>query len=181
MESWVFGSTAKLLTDNGGKFASMCESLGIVIKTTTAESSWANGFGERHNLIFADMLDKVLEETQCDLELAVAWCVNAKNSLSNIHGFSSYQLAICVNPKLPSMVSIRAPAFTVTPSSKVISYNLGAIHNAEKALIASENSETLRRALAHNIRTSEDIKYTTGDHVYFTRADSREWNGPATV
>ena len=127
------------------------------------------------------MLDKVLEEIQCDLELAVAWCVNAKNSLSNIHGFSSYQLAICVNPKLPSMVSIRAPAFTVTPSSKVISYNLGAIHNAEKALIASENSETLRRALAHNIRTSEDIKYTTGDHVYFTRADSREWNGPATV
>ena len=91
----------------------MWESLGTAIKTTAAESSWTNSFGEKHNLIFADMLDKVLEETQCDLELAVAWCVNAKNSLSNIHGFFSYQLTICVNPKLPSMVSNRAPVLIV--------------------------------------------------------------------
>ena len=181
MESWVFGSISKLLTGKGGEFSSMCVSLGTAIKTTAAESSWTNGFGEKHNLIFADMLDKVLEETQCDLELAVAWCVNAKNFLSNIHGFSSYQLTICVNPKLPSMVSNRAPVLIVTPSSKVISNNFGAIHKAEKAVIASENSETLSRALAHNIRTSGDIIYTTGDHVCFTRADSREWHGPATV
>ena len=49
--------------------------LGIAIKTTLVE---------RHNLILADMLDKILEETQCDLELAAVWCVNVKNSLSNI-------------------------------------------------------------------------------------------------
>ena len=79
------------------------------------------------------------------------------------------------------MVSNRAPVLIVTPSSKVISNNFGAIHKAEKAVIASENSETLSRALAHNIRTSGDIIYITGDHVCFTRADSREWHGPATV
>ena len=44
------------------------------------------------------MLDKVLEENQCDLELAAVWCVNTKNSLSNIHSFSPYQLAIGTNP-----------------------------------------------------------------------------------
>lgn len=51
---------------------SMCENLGIVIKTTAAESLWSNGLVKRHNLILADMLGEVLEETQCDLELAVA-------------------------------------------------------------------------------------------------------------
>ena len=50
----------------------MCKSLGIVIKTTEAELPWSNYLVERHNLILADILDRVLEETQCDLELAVA-------------------------------------------------------------------------------------------------------------
>lgn len=50
---------------------SMCENLGIVIKTTAAESLWSNGL-VKDNLILADMLGEVLEETQCDLELAVA-------------------------------------------------------------------------------------------------------------
>ena len=182
----VFESPAKFLTDNGGEFAnstftSMCESLGIVIKTTAAESSWSNSLVERHHLIIADMLDKVLEETQCDLELAVTWCINAKNCLSNIHGFSPYQLFIGTNPKLPSMISNRAPALTAKPSSKVISNNLKAKHKAREAFIASENSEKIRRALAQNIRTSGGAKYITGDHVYFKRAGSREWHGPATV
>ena len=136
----VFGLTAKFLTDHGGEFAnstftSMCESLGIVIKTRAAESRWSNGLIKRHNLILVDMLDKVLEETQCDLEPAVAWCVNGKNSLSNIHSFSPYQLAIGTNPKLPSMMSNRAPTLTATPSSKVISNNLRAINTQSKGSI----------------------------------------------
>ena len=57
------------LTDNRAKypnstFTSMCESLGIVIETTAAESPRSNNLVERHNLILADVLDKVLEETQ---------------------------------------------------------------------------------------------------------------------
>ena len=61
------------------------------------------------------MLEKVLEETQCDLELAVAWFLNAKNFLSNIHIFPPYHLAIGTSPKLPSMMSNRASALTATP------------------------------------------------------------------
>ena len=81
------------LKDNGGEFTnsmftSMCESLRIVIKTAATESPWSNDLVEKHNLILADIFDKVLEEIQCDLELAVPWCVNVKNSLSNIHSFS---------------------------------------------------------------------------------------------
>ena len=65
------------------------------------------------------MLDKFSEETWSDLKLAVAWCVSAKTSLSNIYGFSPFQLAISTNPKLISMISNRAPTLTKTTSSNI--------------------------------------------------------------
>ena len=136
----------------------MCKSFGIVTQTTAAESPWSNGFVERHNLILADRLDKVLEETQCDLEVAVSWCANTKNSLSNIHGFSPYQLAISTNPKLPSMMSNRALALTATPSSKIIRNNLKAIQKGKHSLPA----KTLKRSgeLYHTILEPQEILNT---------------------
>ena len=173
----VYDLAQKFLTDNGGEFANtkftqLCESLGITIKTASAEAPWSNDLVERHNLILSDMLDKILEENNCDLELAVLWSVNAKNSLTNIHGLSPYQLAISTNPKLPSIHNAKAPALTSTPTNKIIYKNLQAIQKAREAFITSKNSEKLRHALSHNIRTSGDIKYLTGDSVYFKRLDS---------
>ena len=46
-------------------------------------------------------------------------------------------------------------------------------------IITSENSAKLRHARSHNIRTSGDIKYLTGDSVYFRRLDNKSWHGPA--
>ena len=40
-------------------------------------------------------------------------------------------------------------------------------------IITSENSAKLRHASSHNIRTSGDIKYLTGDSVYFRRLDNK--------
>ena len=50
------------------------------MKTTSAESPWSNCL-----IILADMLDKILEESNCDTDLAVIWIVNVKNSLTNMH------------------------------------------------------------------------------------------------
>ena len=104
----VYGSAEKFLTENRGEFANnnfiqLCESFGITVKTTVAESPWSNDLVERHNLILSDMLDKILHKNNCDFDLALAWAINAKNSLSNIHGFSPYQLSIGTKPKLPSL------------------------------------------------------------------------------
>ena len=109
-------------------------------------------------------------KSNCDFHLALAWAINSKNSLSNIYGFSPYQLSISTNPKLPC----KAPAITSTPTNKTIIKNLGALLKAREAFIASENSWNLRRALSHNIRTSGDIKYLTGDSVYFKRLNSNQ-------
>ena len=78
-------------------------------------------------------------------------------TLSNIHGFSSYQLSMSTNPKLPSLHLSKVPVITSTATIKTIIRNLEALHKARKALIAIEDSKNIRRTLSHNIRTSVDI------------------------
>ena len=57
----------------------MCETMNIVFKLTAAGAPYSNGLVERHNLIIANMLDKVPEELNIDINLALSWCINAKN------------------------------------------------------------------------------------------------------
>lgn len=182
----VYGSCEKFLVDNGGEFAndqliSLAEQFGITIKTTAAESPWSNGIVERHNQTLSNMLDKVLKETDCNFDLALSWCINAKNSLYNVHGFSPYQLSIGSNPNLPTLLNDKPPAITGKPSNQIIRENLNALHKAREAFIESEHSERIRRALSHNVRTSGDVRYVTGDAVYYKRNDSNAWKGPGTV
>jgi len=182
----VYGSPQNFLSDNGGEFANqeflkLAEQFGITVKVTAAESPWSNGIVERHNLIISDMLDRILFETNCNIDLALAWATNAKNSLQNISGFSPYQLALGQNPKLPSTCNDDLPAVTNKPASEIIRENLEILHEARKAFIEAENSEKVRRALSSNIRTSGDIKYFSGDTVLYKRAANSGWHGPAKV
>ena len=182
----VFGNAESFLTDNGGEFVNkqfleLCDVFGIKIKTTAAESPWSNGLIERHNLILSNMLDKVINDVGCNLDIAVAWCCNAKNSLYNLQGFSPYQLAIGSNPILPNALESNLPSLTNKPSNLIIKENLEALHKAREAFIQSENSVKIKRALAHPVRTSGDVKYLNGDRVYYKRKDSRAWHGPAVV
>ena len=98
-----------------------------------------------------------------------------------MHGFSPYQLAIGKNPKLASVLNEKAPALTRQPISKIVSNNLDAIQKSREDFILSENSEKIRQAISHNIRSSGDVNYVTGESVYYKRIDSKEWHGPAKV
>ena len=77
----VYHAPENFLTDNGSalansKFIEMAESLGVTVKTTAGESSWSNSLIKQHNLVFAEMLDKVFEDTQChpDFNIMVHQC-----------------------------------------------------------------------------------------------------------
>ena len=59
----------------------MAESLCITVKTTAGEPPWSKGLIEQYNLVLVEMLDKVLGDSQCRPDLAVSWCINAKNSM----------------------------------------------------------------------------------------------------
>ena len=182
----VYGIPQRFLSDNGGEFSNesfreLCEKVNITVHTTAAESPWSNGLCERHNLVLADMITKVIEDVGCSVGLAVHWAVHAKNSLSNIHGFSPYQLVFGKNPNVPGVLVDRPPALSDETKSDIVRENLNALHKAREAFVRSENSERVRRALRHNVRTSTDNRYVTGDKVYYKRAADKNWKGPGTV
>ena len=115
------------------------------------------------------MLDRILKESTNNIDIAVVWAINAKNSLTNVHGFSPYQLAISQNPILPCAATSKPPALTHTSTSKILEENLGYLHKSKQTFIDSENSERIKRALNHN-RTYSSTHFLTGDSLYFKRA-----------
>ena len=120
--------------------------MNIEIMTMAAESPWSNGVCGYHNAVIGDMVTKIVAETKCPLEIALAWAVNAKNSLHNVHGYSPNQLVFSRNPNLPSVINDKPPASEGTTSSEVVAKNLNTLHEACKAFIENEASEKLRRA-----------------------------------
>ena len=162
------------------QFLSMCEKMNITVLTTAAESPWSNGLVERHNAVLEDMLNKVLDDTKCDYDTSLAWCFHAKNSLLNVDGFSPFQISMGYNPTMPVALSDRPTTYGEC-SSDIVRMNLNAQQSARKAFIEMENSDKIRRALAHNTRNFNEVKYVTGDSVYYKRKDSKEWRGPGKV
>ena len=56
----------------------MYETMNITVKVTAAESLFSNGLIERHNMIIANMLDKILEDQQLGLDIALSWCLKSR-------------------------------------------------------------------------------------------------------
>jgi transposase InsO family protein len=90
---WItnFGAPAMFLTDNGGEFSNesfreLNEKFNVETATTAAESPFSNGTCERHHLILVEAMQKTMLEEKCDPEIALAYAVAAKNTLSNRGG-----------------------------------------------------------------------------------------------
>ena len=85
------------------------------------------------------------------------------------------------NPNFPVSLNSNLPALEVVTSSQVVADHLNAIHAARQAFIQNESSEKVKCALTHQIRTSGDDTYTTGDLVFYKRGNSEQWHGPGTI
>ena len=134
IKHWIsmFGPPDKFLSDNGGEFVNdefteMAEKFNITVLTTAAESPWSNGMCEKHNGILGDMIEKTMNDGVSDLELAIHWCVAAKNSLISVYGFSPNQLVFGRNPSLPSVHTDLPPAQNRNTVSTIIRKNLEAL------------------------------------------------------
>ena len=79
------------------------------------------------------------------------------------------------------MLHDKLPALEAKTNSEIVAENLNAMHSARKAFVAAETSEKIRRALRHNIRTSCEVKYFTGDSVFYKRNKCDRWKGPGKV
>ena len=187
-QCWIgsFEYPNKILVDNGGEFANdefitFCENLNTRICTTAAESPWSNGLVERHNAILGLTVTKTIEETKCNLDIAVAWAVSAKNSLKNVNGLSPNQLVFGKNPNYPNTFDDFLPALENKASSQIVAENLNALHSARENFIKNEASSKLKLALKHQTHSSGDVVYNTGDIVFYKRKDIPTWKGPGTV
>ena len=127
------------------------------------------------------MIDKIIDSQHCSLEMALAWAVNAKNSLSNVYGYSPYQLVFGANPNVPSILTDKIPALEGVTSSQVIADHLNAITAARKAYVEAEASGKIKRALVRKTRPVTSLTFETGEKVYYKRRDCDTWKGPATV
>ena len=125
-------------------------------------------------------MHKVKADKPCDWETALYWALMAKNSLNNVHGYSSNQLVYGRNPNVPGVLTDKLPALEGTTFSDVVAKHIEALHSAQTAFTKTECSERIRRALRKQVRPS-GIQYKTGDKVYYERNEGKKWKGPGVV
>ena len=184
---WIalFGTPNLFLSNNGGEFNNifreMDEQLNINIKTTAAESPWSNRIVEKHNGIIENVMEKVLLDVKCSLDVALAWCLSAKNSLLNSYGYSPNQLVFGYNPNFPSVLNNQLPVQNGVTSRELIASHLNSLQAARKRFIETEADEKLRRGLRHKARTAKSLVYQNGEQVCYKKNDSQYWKGPEMV
>ena len=79
------------------------------------------------------MIDRIIADRRCSLQVAVASAVSSKNALANVYGFSPNQLVFGKNPNFPSNLINKLPALETPCQSEVVCQKLSAIHSARKA------------------------------------------------
>ena len=136
---------------------------------------------ERHNGIIGESVTETMHDVKCSLDVALSWALWAKNFLQNFHVFSHNQLVFGQNPNYPSVLHDTLPPLEGKSNSEIIAEHLNAMHSARKSFIAVEASEKIQRALQCNICTLGEIKYFTGDSVFYKRNNTDKWKGPGTV
>ena len=175
----IFGPPQKIISDNGGEFKNsvmwdMGTIFNIKLLTTAAESPWSNGIVERLNQVLADMVRKIMDDVGCDVQIALAWAVAARNVLSNRSGFSPNQLVFGTDPAFPDFFNGAGPGIEMS-SADLVRMNGEARAKAREIFIKYESQERIRKALRYNIRPTPLDDLRIGDKVLYKRKDSRGW------
>merc|ERR1739842_131642 len=182
----IFGAPKRILSDNGGEFdnpemRALGEAFNITIKTTAAESPWSNGICERLNGVLGTLVNKILDDVNCNIQMALAWAVSAHNAYDNNSGYSPNQLVFGFNPAIPNIYNSNLPGLENVTSSEIVRRNINALHVARQQFVKFESDERIKRALRHNVRNTCIDNLENGNEVYYKRNDANEWRGPGIV
>ena len=108
-----------------------------------------------------------MADCKCDVKVALAWAMSARNALSKNSGSSPNQLVFGYNPAIPSVQDCNPPDLELPSSSKIVRDNLNALHRARQEYVKTESNERIARALRHNIRSTDLSDIGNGDEVYY--------------
>ena len=98
------------------------------------------------------MIDKcvrkmiILEPGICP-QIALAWSINAHNTLRNMKGFTPTQIAFGRNPKIPSIYSDTPASMEEVEMSKQVSDHLHGMILSREMFIQAEADQTIKNAL----------------------------------
>ena len=182
---WVLrhGPPKKLLTDNGTEFVNetflaWSGHFNVEMMSTAAEAPWSNGCCERHNQVLTEMFLRICADNpKLPTYISLRQAVFAKNVLFNFSGYSPHQLVYGKQPRIPTVLENQLPALE-DPSNESVRVLLKALYDSRSAFVAAENSERIKRALRHNVRTDERV-FKLHDKVYYQR--NMKWHGPAVI
>ena len=201
--TWA-GAPRTLMSDSAGEFCSeefgsFLQSLDTKSVVIPAEAHWQLGRCERHGAILQNMLDKYQKDqpirTSQDLREALLQCVQAKNSMSRVHGYTPEILVLGRSRHFPSCNSNETTGSSEwlageseaeeakLESSKFLE-NMARREAARKAFVSADHDQKLRRALLRQSRPSRET-FEKGQWVMFWRngkaGQPSQWIGPGKV
>ena len=186
---WIkyHGPPRYIMTDRGNEFLGkamreLCQFHDIRMTTTASHSPHQNAKAERGHAVVDRSMERMLT-AQPGLKpaVALAWVIQAANTLQNVDGFSPFMLVFGRVPQHPSLVDANPGNCEELASSQsrwAAQYR--AMMDAREAFTAAEADRVLRQALEQRIYANHD-NLQEGDWVYFKRNMDRSWQGPAKL
>ena len=157
------------------------EAFSIKLINTAAESPWSNGTVERLNGVLGKLVLKILDDVNCETDIALAWAVAARNAYYNNSGYSPNQLVFGFNPSMPDIYNSKLPGLNKITASEMIAKLIEAKRVAMEEFVKFDSCDRIKRALSSNIRRTIIDDLQIGDEVYYKRNNSDTWHGPAKV
>ena len=191
MDNWVLGFFGvpkhAVMVDNGGEFnnpqvKSMCEKLNLKLITTGALSPWQNGIVERNHSVVDQIILRMKEDNpKATIRELLRSALFAKNTMTNVAGFSSYQIVTGSNPKIPGVPYNDPPANEHETESEAMKKRLESMFKSREEYMKWENDNRLKKALNSRMAAPKLEHYETGEEVWYRHGKEGIWQGPASV
>ena len=101
-------------------------------------------------------MTKNINDAGCNPEIALAWAVNAKNTLQNNARYSPNKLVFGTHVNLLGVLTNEMPALESFSKCDTVRMNLDAMHKARDSFIKADSSERTRRAPRNKVRSYSD-------------------------
>ena len=187
MWNWRFGfPSIGFWADNGPEFQNgelneYSSKFGFTVKFGPTYSPWSNGINERNHASADTVVKKMMES---DKNLTLSSAVNlaswAHNTNVNVLGFDPMSLVTGKSVSYPG-ISMGNLATDSSFSSEFVQRIMERHKEVTSAFRKEEYSNKLKIAEKARKRPYQDIKYQTGDLVFYQEKDGKAWLGPARV
>ena len=197
MDSWIvpFGVPHVLIVDQGREFfgeefSQRIMEQGLLIHFTDTNSPWQNSRTEKSGGIFKEKLALVLEETSAatiaDLDICLRETQVARNRYFSRSGFSPYQRAFGVNPRLPgSLLSddLLNPELLQESASSDMRRSWEIREAASMAWMKQPDIDAVRRSVKAMTRSADLKPLAVGEWVFVWRSTPNftGWSGPGVL